>query len=53
MKGQLPETELAELEATGSGVSVVAVHRLDVPGLAEERHLVELRVDQAAPRQER
>ena len=48
MKGQLPSSELAEIQASGSSISVVAVHRLEVPGLAEERHLVELQIDQSA-----
>lgn len=39
MKGKLPEAELA---ARLSGWKVAAVHRLSVPGLDEERHLVEL-----------
>lgn len=39
MKGRLPEEELA---AKLNGWKVAAVHRLTVPGLDEERHLVEL-----------
>jgi 16S rRNA (guanine527-N7)-methyltransferase len=39
MKGRYPEDELA---AKLNGWKVVAVHPLSVPGLAEERHLVEL-----------
>ena len=39
MKGQYPETELAALDA---GVELLASHRLVIPGLAEERHLLEL-----------
>ncbi len=46
MKGQLPEQELAELETLDRPVSVTAIHKLDVPGLEEERHLVELRLEQ-------
>jgi 16S rRNA (guanine527-N7)-methyltransferase len=39
MKGRFPEDELAKKL---SGWKVAAVHRLSVPGLDEERHLVEL-----------
>ena len=39
MKGQYPEAELAELD---DGVELLASHRLDIPGLDEERHLLEL-----------
>jgi 16S rRNA (guanine527-N7)-methyltransferase len=39
MKGRNPEEELAR---KFNGWKVVAVHRLHVPGLDEERHLVEL-----------
>jgi 16S rRNA (guanine527-N7)-methyltransferase len=39
MKGRFPEDELARKL---SGWKVVAVHPLHVPGLGEERHLVEL-----------
>jgi 16S rRNA (guanine527-N7)-methyltransferase len=39
MKGRFPEDELAKKL---SGWKVVAVHPLHVPGLEEERHLVEL-----------
>ncbi|MDX1443821.1 MAG: 16S rRNA (guanine(527)-N(7))-methyltransferase RsmG [Gammaproteobacteria bacterium] len=40
MKGTYPETELADLP---SDVEVAASHRLRVPGLDAERHLMELR----------
>jgi len=39
MKGRYPRDELA---ARLKGWKVAAVHPLTVPGLAEERHLVEL-----------
>ena len=39
MKGRYPEDELA---ARLNGWKVAAVHPLTVPGLAEERHLIEL-----------
>lgn len=39
MKGRLPDTELA---ARLNGWKVAGVHRLTVPGLDEERHLIEL-----------
>ena len=40
MKGQRPDAEMNKLPA---GVSVTAVHRLDVPGVDGERHLVVMR----------
>jgi 16S rRNA (guanine527-N7)-methyltransferase len=43
MKGQYPEAELAALDAS---VELLASHRLDIPGLAEERHLLELALSQ-------
>jgi 16S rRNA (guanine527-N7)-methyltransferase len=39
MKGRYPHEELAKLP---SGWKLAAVHRLNVPGLDEERHLVEI-----------
>jgi len=39
MKGRYPTDELNSLP---SGWKLAAVHRLDVPGLDEERHLVEI-----------
>ena len=39
MKGRYPNEELEKLP---SGWKLAAVHRLNVPGLDEERHLVEL-----------
>lgn len=41
MKGARPEAEIAALPA---GVGVLAVHRLNVPGVEGERHLVVLRI---------
>jgi 16S rRNA (guanine527-N7)-methyltransferase len=46
MKGQRPDEELAELPP---GWDLVAVHPLRVPGLAAERHLVEIRRRAAEP----
>ncbi len=43
MKGQYPEAELAALDA---GVELLASHPLVIPGLAEERHLLELALRQ-------
>ena len=40
MKGQRPDAEMNKLP---TGVSVTAVHRLDVPGVDGERHLVVMR----------
>jgi 16S rRNA (guanine527-N7)-methyltransferase len=40
MKGQYPQEEIDALPRTWT---VAAVHRLAVPGLEAERHLVELR----------
>ncbi|MBB6093121.1 16S rRNA (guanine527-N7)-methyltransferase [Povalibacter uvarum] len=39
MKGRYPEDELKKLP---NGWKLAAVHRLEVPGLDEERHLVEI-----------
>jgi 16S rRNA (guanine527-N7)-methyltransferase len=39
MKGRYPHEELSKLP---SGWKLAAVHRLEVPGLDEERHLVEI-----------
>jgi 16S rRNA (guanine527-N7)-methyltransferase len=44
MKGQLPEGELADL---GPAVRVAGVHTLLVPGLDEDRHLVELQLEKS------
>ena len=41
MKGQEPSDELAEL---GPDLRLLAVHSLQVPGLGEDRHLVELQL---------
>ncbi|MEO8411119.1 MAG: RsmG family class I SAM-dependent methyltransferase, partial [Propionivibrio sp.] len=46
MKGVWPHDEIARLPAD---VELEAVHRLLVPGIAGERHLVVLRRAQAAP----
>ncbi|MCP5267596.1 MAG: 16S rRNA (guanine(527)-N(7))-methyltransferase RsmG [Zoogloeaceae bacterium] len=43
MKGQRPEAEMAKLLAGESGISIAAVHELDVPGVDGERHLVVIR----------
>ncbi len=40
MKGRRPDTELASLTATGP-----VIHRLEVPFLHAERHLIEIRQD--------
>ena len=42
MKGRRPDAELAALPR---GFRVLGVHRLEVPGLADERHLVEITRD--------
>ncbi len=39
MKGKFPEDEVKKLP---NGWKLAAIHRLDVPGLDEERHLVEV-----------
>lgn len=44
MKGQKPDAELAALP---DDIEVVAIHRLDVPGLEAERHLLVLKVKNA------
>jgi 16S rRNA (guanine527-N7)-methyltransferase len=46
MKGQRPDDELAELPP---GWELAAIHPLQVPGLAAERHLVEIRRRAAEP----
>ena len=43
MKGQRPDAEIAKLPAGASGGSLSEVHRLDVPGVDGERHLVVIR----------
>lgn len=45
MKGAYPEDELARVEAL---CDILAVHPVAVPGLAEQRHLVELRLRHGA-----
>lgn len=47
MKGRVPEAELASLPR---GWHMVALHRLTVPGLEAERHLIELARETDAPR---
>ena len=47
MKGAYPSQELAELDPA---CKVVAVHELEVPGLAEQRHLVELMIQEKGER---
>jgi 16S rRNA (guanine527-N7)-methyltransferase len=42
MKGVYPEAELAELGPNRPHMSVARVHRLQIPGLAGERHLVQI-----------
>ncbi|MEF8752963.1 MAG: 16S rRNA (guanine(527)-N(7))-methyltransferase RsmG [Accumulibacter sp.] len=49
MKGQRPDEEIARLPA---GVRVAGVHRLAVPGVGGERHLVVIETDTAACRGE-
>ncbi len=39
MKGRHPRDELGKLP---NGWKLAAVHRLEIPGLDEERHLVEI-----------
>ncbi|MEJ2513862.1 MAG: 16S rRNA (guanine(527)-N(7))-methyltransferase RsmG [Gammaproteobacteria bacterium] len=46
MKGELPESELADLPA---GWRLCGVHRLQVPGLDARRHLLEFIRGEAAP----
>lgn len=48
MKGAYPDLELAELDPA---CKVVAVHELEVPGLAEQRHLVELMIQEKGEHQ--
>ena len=43
MKGQRPEAEIAKLPAGALELAVSAVHRLEVPGVDGERHLVVIR----------
>ena len=49
MKGQLPEQELRELDASWV---VESVHELDVPGLDEARHLVIVRRGTSSPQED-
>jgi 16S rRNA (guanine527-N7)-methyltransferase len=47
MKGVYPRSELADIRRS---FSEVAVHPLSIPGLAEQRHLVEIPLHQGAGR---
>jgi len=49
MKGRWPDDEIARLPA---GVRLAGVHRLPVPGVEGERHLVVIESDAAACRGE-
>jgi 16S rRNA (guanine527-N7)-methyltransferase len=44
MKGQRPEPELAELANLPQGVEVVSVQPIQVPGLDQARHLIEMKL---------
>ncbi len=43
LKGQMPDTELAELDGLNKSVTLSDSYRLSVPGLDAERHLIKLR----------